>query len=438
LLEDAVIVSAVRTAVGSFGGQFKDVPATELGAVPVRAALERVGLAGEDVDEVILGCVLQAGPGQNPARQAAIAAGIPKEVPATAMNMLCGSGLKAVAIAAQMISAGDADIVVAGGMENMTRAPYLMPAARFGARVGSIEMIDSMVHDGLIDAFDGIHMGVTAENLADEYGITREQQDEFAAESQLRAETAIREGVFEDEIVSVEVPDKRGTRVVEVVEHPRAGTTAETLGRLRAAFRSENGTVTAGNASGVNDGAAAIVVMSSTAAQERGLHSMGVVESYASVGVEPRIMGIAQRGIRRPIAGRRKGARYRRAAHQPPRRRDRTRSSHRRQRGPHTRHPGARDETLQYPPGGGNARRRRRPGAGRDHPKWHRRVTPSSPIDSGAGPQAWTASQSDQNWATPEATREVTIGSGAIDSASPSPPNADTVASTLRASASGS
>lgn len=291
-MEDALIVSAVRTPVGSFGGVFKDVPATELGALAVRAALDRAGLAGDDVDEVILGCVLQAGLGQNPARQVAIAAGIPKQVPATTINMLCGSGLKAVAIAAQMIRAGDVEVVVAGGMENMTRAPYLMPAARFGARMGSTELIDSMVHDGLTDAFDGIHMGVTAENLADQYGITREEQDEFAAESQLRAEHAIEEGAFEDEIVPVEVPDKRGTRLVAVDEHPRAGTTAASLGRLRAAFRREHGTVTAGNASGVNDGAAAIVVMSARAARERGMRSMGVVESYASVGVEPRIMGI--------------------------------------------------------------------------------------------------------------------------------------------------
>jgi acetyl-CoA C-acetyltransferase len=291
-MEDAVIVSAVRTPVGSFGGDFKDVPATELGTLAVRAALERSGLSGDDVDEVILGCVLQAGLGQNPARQVAIAAGIPKEVPATTINMLCGSGLKAVAVAAQMIRAGDVDVVVAGGMENMTRSPYLMPAARFGARMGSAELIDSMVHDGLTDAFNDIHMGITAENLADQYGITREQQDEFAAQSQLRAEQAISDGVFKDEIVPVEVPDKRGSRVVDVDQHPRAGTTAEALGKLRAAFRKENGTVTAGNASGVNDGAAAIVVMSERAARERGLHSMGVVESYASVGVEPRIMGI--------------------------------------------------------------------------------------------------------------------------------------------------
>ena len=291
-MNQAVIVSAVRTPVGSFGGQFKHVSATELGAVAVRAALERAGVAAADVDEVILGCVLQAGLGQNPARQAAMAAGIPKEVPATTINMLCGSGLKAVAIAAQMIRAGDVDVVVAGGMENMTRAPYLMPEARFGARMGSTELIDSMVHDGLTDAFEDIHMGVTAENIADQYGISREEQDEFAAGSQIRAEQAIQEGVFRDEIVAVEVPDKRGSRLVEVDEHPRPGTTTQTLSRLRTAFRNQSGTVTAGNASGVNDGAAAVVVMSARAAGERHLDSMGVVEAYASVGVEPRLMGI--------------------------------------------------------------------------------------------------------------------------------------------------
>jgi acetyl-CoA C-acetyltransferase len=291
-MNEAVIVSAVRTPVGSFGGQFKDVSATELGAIAVRAALHRAGVTGADVDEVILGCVLQAGLGQNPARQAAMAAGIPKEVPATTINMLCGSGLKAVAIAAQMIRAGDVDVVVAGGMENMTRAPYLMPAARFGARMGSTELIDSMVHDGLTDAFGDIHMGVTAENVADQYGITREQQDEFAAASQTKAEQAIHDGVFKDEIVAVEVTDKRGTRLIEIDEHPRAGTTVDTLGRLRAAFRQHDGTVTAGNASGVNDGAAALVIMSERAASERSLVSMGVVESYASVGVEPSIMGM--------------------------------------------------------------------------------------------------------------------------------------------------
>jgi acetyl-CoA C-acetyltransferase len=292
-MEEAVIVSAVRTPVGSFGGQFKDVPATELGARAVGAALERAGISVDQVEEVVLGCVLQAGLGQNPARQTALAAGIPKEVPATTINMLCGSGLKAVAIASQMIRAGDVDVVVAGGMENMTRAPYLVPAARFGARMGPAEMVDSMVFDGLTDAFTHIHMGITAENLADQYGITREEQDQFAADSQQKAERAIQEGVFKDEIVPVEVPAKRGeTRVVDNDEHPRPGTTAEALAKLRAAFRRDGGTVTAGNASGVNDGAAAVVVMAARKARELGLESLGTVESYASVGVEPKIMGI--------------------------------------------------------------------------------------------------------------------------------------------------
>jgi acetyl-CoA C-acetyltransferase len=291
-MESAVIVSAVRTPVGSFGGQFKDVSAVELGAHAVRAALERVGVSGEAVDEVVLGCVLTAGLGQNPARQVAIAAGIPQEVPATTINMVCGSGLKAVAIASQMIRAGDVEIVVAGGMENMTRAPYLLPSGRFGARMGDAQLIDSMVHDGLWDAFNDIHMGITAENLADQYGVSREEQDEFAAGSQQKAERAIADGVFSDEIVAIEVPVKGGSRLVDSDEAPRAGTTAETLAKLRAAFRREDGTVTAGNASGTNDGAAAIVVMSASKANELGLRPFGTVESYASVGVEPKIMGI--------------------------------------------------------------------------------------------------------------------------------------------------
>jgi len=197
-MEDAVVVSAVRTPVGSFGGDFKNVAATELGAHAVRAALERAGISGDEVDEVVLGCVLQAGLGQNPARQSAIAAGIPKEVPSTTINMLCGSGLKSVAIASQMIRTGDVDVVVAGGMENMTRAPYLVPGVRFGARIGDAALVDSLVSDGLTDAFNDIHMGVTAENLADKYGIGREEQDEFAADSQLKAERAIADVVFKD------------------------------------------------------------------------------------------------------------------------------------------------------------------------------------------------------------------------------------------------
>jgi acetyl-CoA C-acetyltransferase len=291
-MENAVIVSAVRTPVGSFGGQFKDIPATELGAHAIRAALERAGVRGDEVDEVVLGCVLQAGLGQNPARQAAINAGIPKEVPATTINMVCGSGLKSVAIASQMIRAGDVDVVVAGGMENMTRAPYLMPSGRFGARMGDAQLVDSMIHDGLWDAFNDIHMGTTAENLAEQYDITRDEQDEFAAGSQQKAERAVSGGVFKDEIVPIEVPAKGGTRLVDNDEHPRAGTTAEALAKLRTAFRRDGGTVTAGNASGLNDGAAAIIVMSAGKATERGLRTFGTVESYASVGVEPKIMGI--------------------------------------------------------------------------------------------------------------------------------------------------
>jgi acetyl-CoA C-acetyltransferase len=291
-MQEAVIVSALRTPVGSFGGQFKDVPATELGAQAVRAALGRAGIAGEEVDEVVLGCVLTAGLGQNPARQVAIGAGIPQEVPATTINMVCGSGLKSVAIGSQMIRAGDVEIVVAGGMENMTRAPYLLPSGRFGARMGDAQLIDSMVHDGLWDAFNDIHMGITAENLAEQYGISREEQDEFAAGSQQKAERAVADGTFTDEIVPIEVPVKGGTRQVKDDEPPRSGTTADTLAKLRTAFRRDGGTVTAGNASGINDGASAIVVMAASKASDRGLHTFGTVESYASVGVEPKIMGI--------------------------------------------------------------------------------------------------------------------------------------------------
>jgi acetyl-CoA C-acetyltransferase len=291
-MEDAVIVAALRTPVGSFGGQFKDVPATQLGAQAVRAVLEQAAIPAARVDEVVLGCVLQAGLGQNPARQVAMAAGIPKTVPATTINMLCGSGLKAVAIASQMVRAGDVEVVIAGGMENMSRAPYLLPSARWGARMGPTELVDSMVHDGLTDAFHGIHMGITAENVADAYGIARDEQDDFAAESQQRAERAIANGVFEQEIVPIEVPTRNGPRTVVTDEHPRPGTSVEDLRRLRPAFRREGGTVTAGNASGVNDGAAVVVVTSARAAREMGLEPLGTIESYASVGVDPKLMGI--------------------------------------------------------------------------------------------------------------------------------------------------
>jgi acetyl-CoA C-acetyltransferase len=291
-MEEPVIVSAVRTPVGTFGGAFRDVSATTLGAHAVRAALERAGIAGGQVDEVLLGCVLQAGLGQNPARQAAIAAGIPQEVPATTVNMLCGSGLKSVALASQMIRAGDAEIVVAGGMENMSQAPYLVPSARFGARMGDAQLIDSMTHDGLTDAFGDIHMGITAENVAEQFGVSREDQDAFATVSQQKSAQAIDAGVFQSEIVAIEVPDKRSTRIVDNDEAPRPGTTAEALAGLRPAFQRDGGTVTAGNSSGINDGAAAVVVMSARRASELGLEPFGTVESHASVGVDPAIMGI--------------------------------------------------------------------------------------------------------------------------------------------------
>ena len=292
-MEVAVIVSAVRTPVGSFGGQFKDVLATDLGAHAVRGALARVHIAADEVDEVLLGCVLQAGLGQNPARQAAMAAGIPKETPATTLNMACGSGLKAVALASQIIRAGDADVVVAGGMESMSRAPFLSEAARFGARMGDAELVDSMIHDCLWDSFGDFHLGITAENVADRFGISREEQDAFAAASQQKAGRAVAEGVFDVEIVAVEMPPSTtGPVSVATDEHPRWDTTVERLGRLRPAFRRDGGTVTAGNASGQNDGAAALVLTSMRKANELGLEPLARIESHASVGVDPSIMGI--------------------------------------------------------------------------------------------------------------------------------------------------
>ena len=292
-MEDAVIVSAVRTPTGKFGGNFKEVPAPDLGARAIEAALERAQTSPDEVDEVLLGCILQAGLGQNAARQASLGAGLPVEVPCTTINMLCGSGLKTVTLASQIIRCGDADVVVAGGMENMSRAPYLMPAARYGARMGDTKLLDHLTFDGLTDAFDNIHMGVTAENVAEQFGITREQQDEFAAKSQQKAAKAIDDGIFKDEIVPVEVPQRKGDPIViDNDEGPRSDTTAEGLGKLRAAFQKENGTVTAGNSSGINDAAAALIVMSARKAKERGLEPLATVESYASVGVEPRIMGI--------------------------------------------------------------------------------------------------------------------------------------------------
>jgi acetyl-CoA C-acetyltransferase len=289
---DAVIVSAVRTAIGSFQGSLAGFSATELGAIVAKEALKRVGVSHEQVDEVIMGNVLQAGLGQNPARQAWIKAGFHDAVPAMTVNKVCGSGLKSVMLAAQAIKAGDADVVLAGGMESMSRAPYLLEGARQGYRMGDQKVVDSMIRDGLWCAFCDIHMGITAENIAERYGLTREEQDEFAVWSQQKAEKAIREGRFEDEIVPVEIPQKKGEPILfRQDEFPRAGTTVETLAKLRPAFK-KDGTVTAGNASGINDGAAALLVMSAEKAQQLGLQPLARIVSYASAGVDPSVMGL--------------------------------------------------------------------------------------------------------------------------------------------------
>lgn len=291
-MSDAVIISACRTPIGTFGGAFKDLSAVDLGAIAVREAVRRAGLRPEQVDEAILGCVLQAGVGMNPARQAAIGGGLPESVPAHTVNKVCGSGLKAVMLAAQAIRCGDAEVVVAGGMESMSRAPYLLPGVRWGERLGHGQALDHMIHEGLTDAFHDIHMGITAENLAEKYGIARLDQDRFAAESQARAEAAIKEGRFKDEIVAVPVAGKKGeSRSVDTDERPRAGTTAESLGKLKPAFK-KDGTVTAGNASGLNDGAAAVVVTSAERARALGARPLAHVVSYASAAVDPKIMGI--------------------------------------------------------------------------------------------------------------------------------------------------
>ena len=290
--QEIVIVSAVRTAVGSFQGALKDVPATQLGAIVIKEAVKRAGLKPEQVSEVIMGNVLQAGLGQNPARQAAIQSGLPETVPAMTINKVCGSGLKAVHLAYQAIYAGDADIVVAGGMENMSLAPYLMPKARTGYRMGDQTVVDSMIYDGLTCAFNNYHMGVTAENLCDRYDISREEQDEFSARSQARAAAAIDAGRFEDEIVPVEIPQRKGDPIVfKEDEYVKRDSTAEKLGKLRPAFK-KDGSVTAGNASGINDGAAAVIVMSKAKAEELGLTPLATIVANGHAGVDPAIMGI--------------------------------------------------------------------------------------------------------------------------------------------------
>jgi acetyl-CoA C-acetyltransferase len=290
-MTNVVIVDAIRTPIGSFGGALANLPASHLGALLIKALVERNKLAADAVDEVILGQILTAGTGQNPARQAAIEAGLPDECPAMTINKLCGSGLKAVHLAAQAIKCGDADIIIAGGQENMSAAPHLLPNSRDGQRMGDWPLRDSMLVDGLMDAFNNYHMGVTAENIAKKYQFSRDDQDAFAAASQQKTEKAQADGIFTDEIVPVEIPRRRGDPVVfDRDEYPKAGVTAEDLGKLRPAFDRE-GTVTAGNASGINDGAAVVLVMSADKAAELGLEPMANITAYSSAGVDPAIMG---------------------------------------------------------------------------------------------------------------------------------------------------
>jgi acetyl-CoA C-acetyltransferase len=290
-MRDVVIASAVRTAVGTFGGALRDIPAIELGKIAVQEALKRAKIKPEQVEEMILGNVLTAGQGQNPARQVLIRSGIPKEIPATTINKVCASGLKSVMMAAQVIKAGDADIVMAGGMESMSMAPFLLPGARWGYRMNDGVLVDGMIHDGLLDIFNRYHMGITAENVAEKFGVSRQDQDALAFRSQQNAGRAIKEGRFKDEIVPVMIPQKKGDPVAfQVDEHPRPTTTLEALAGLRPAFK-KDGTVTAGNASGINDGAAAIVVMSAEKAKALGIEPLAKIKAYATAGVAPDIMG---------------------------------------------------------------------------------------------------------------------------------------------------
>ena len=291
-MREVVIVSAARTPIGSFGGSLKGIPTRTLGAVTIKAAVERAGIKPEMVEEVIMGAVLQGGLGQNVARQMTLDAGLPKEVPAMTINKVCGSGLRAVELAAQIIKAGDADIVVAGGAENMSATAYAMPAARWGARMNNAQMVDMMVNDGLWDAFNGYHMGITAENVAEQWGITREELDQFSVISQNRAEEAIKAGKFKDEIVPVQIPQRKGEPIIfDTDEFPKFGTTIEKVAKLKGAFK-KDGIVTAANASGINDAGAAVVVMSKEKADELGIKPLCTIKSYASAGVDPSIMGV--------------------------------------------------------------------------------------------------------------------------------------------------
>ena len=292
-MQDVVIVAATRTAIGAFQGALANIPAHELGAAVIKRLLAQTNLNPAEVDEVILGQVLTAGAGQNPARQAAIAARLPHAVPALTLNKVCGSGLKALHLGAQAIRCGDAEVIIAGGMENMSLAPYVMPKARTGLRMGHAQMVDSMISDGLWDAFNDYHMGITAENLVDKYAISREQQDAFAAGSQQKAVAAIEARRFQNEITPIDIPQRKGEPLVfDTDEQPRAGTTAEALAKLKPAFK-KDGSVTAGNASSLNDGAAAVLMMSAAKAQALGLPVLAKIAGYANAGVDPAIMGIA-------------------------------------------------------------------------------------------------------------------------------------------------
>ncbi len=290
MAKEIVLAGACRTALGKFGGTLANTPAVELGAIVIREAIRRAGIKPSDVDEVLMGNVLQAGLGQSPARQAAVKAGIPVEVPALTVNNVCGSGLKCINLAAALIQAGEADVVVAGGMENMSAAPYTLPSARFGYRMNDGSVVDCMVHDGLWDAFNDYHMGITAENIAAQFGITREAQDEFAVSSQQKCEAAQREGKFDEEIVPVPIKVKKETVEFKVDEYPRQGVTIEGINKLRPAFKGD-GSVTAANASGINDGAAAIIVMSAEKAKELGVTPLAKLVASASAGVDPSVMG---------------------------------------------------------------------------------------------------------------------------------------------------
>lgn len=290
-MTEVVIVAAVRTPIGSFGGSLKDISTVDLGSLVIKNAIERAGLEPEQVDEVIMGNVLGAGLGQNVARQMSVHAGVPVTVPAFTINKVCGSGLKAVQLAVQAVLCGDAEVVVAGGAENMSQAPYILPNQRWGSRMGNATVVDTMLRDGLTDGFEDYHMGITAENVAEQYGITREDQDSFALQSQKRAVAAVESGRFKEEIIPVEIPQRRGEPLVfDTDEFPRKDVSLEGLSKLRPAFQ-KDGSVTAGNSSGINDGAAAVVVMSAEKAKELGITALATIKSYASAGLDPKVMG---------------------------------------------------------------------------------------------------------------------------------------------------